>query len=259
MPVAKVKSQSILGGQTVIKLPLEGRDMRMEFLARIGAYFLGVKEFWAGIFEFIIKNSERITEYTLNHFSLVFTVLVLSLLLWISVGLLISKYDRYANSVMGISNILFCIPSISLFGLFVTIPQLGLGRRSAALALILYAMMPLVRNVYKGVKSVDPYVLDSGRGMGMSATQILFQIQIPLAWPVVFAGIRVTVVMITGIATVATFIGERNLGRLIHHGLTRSNSDMIITGALLVSVIALILDFIMGMIEKKITSPGLRR
>ncbi len=222
------------------------------------AYMEGIGEFWRGILTFIMENRQRIMEYTLNHFSLVLTVLALSLALWVSVGILISRNDKTANAVMGISNILFCIPSISLFGLFITIPYLGLGRRSAALALLLYAMMPLVRNVYKGIKSVDRYVLESGRGMGMSAAQILFHIQIPLAWPVVFAGIRVTVVLITGIATVATFIGERNLGRLIHHGLTRSNSQMIVAGALLVSLMALLLDFLMGLVEKKITSPGLR-
>lgn len=222
-------------------------------------YIRGILDFWRGIAGFFLENSARIAEYTLNHFSLVLTVMAISLVLWVSVGIFISRYERAANTVMGISSILFCIPSISLFGLFITLPQLGLGRRSAALALVLYAMMPLVRNVYRGVKSVDRYVLESGRGMGMSPAQILLQIQIPLAWPVVFAGIRVTVVMITGIATVATFIGERNLGRLIHHGLTRSNSQMIIAGALLVSAIALLLDFLMGLIEKKITSPGLRQ
>lgn len=211
------------------------------------------------VIRFIINNYSRILEYTVNHFSLVLTVLGFSLVLWITVGLLISKYDRYAGSVIGLANILFVIPSISLFGLFVTIPQLGLGRKSAVLALILYAMMPLVRNVYRGVKSVDQSVLEAGRGMGMSGTEILLQIQIPMAWPVVFAGIRVAVVMITGMATVATFIGERNLGRLIHHGITRGNEDMIIAGAVIVSIISLMLDFIMSQVEKKLTSPGLRQ
>ena len=94
--------------------------------------------------------------------------------------------------------------------------------------------------------------------MGLSQWQILWQIQVPMAWPVIFAGIRVTVVMITGIATVATFIGERNLGRLIHHGITRSQSDMILAGALIVSAVALFLDFFMGVLEKRLVSPGLR-
>ncbi len=119
----------------------------------------------SNVFYFIVNNNSRIMEYAGNHLSLVLIVLAFSLVLWISVGLIISKYDRYANSVIGLANILFVIPSISLFGLFVTIPQLGLGRKSAALALILYAMMPLVRNVYRGVKSVDRWVIDAGRGI----------------------------------------------------------------------------------------------
>ncbi len=212
----------------------------------------------AGVVKFILDNSGRIAEYAGNHFSLVLTVLAFSLVLWISVGLFISRHDRLAGGVIGLANVLFVIPSISLFGLFVTIPQLGLGRSSAALALILYAMMPLVRSVYRGVKSVDRWVIEAGRGMGMSEMQILFQIQIPMAWPVVFAGIRVAVVMITGMATVATFIGERNLGRLIHHGITRGNAEMIIAGAVVVALMALLLDYAMGLIERKVTSPGLR-
>lgn len=215
-------------------------------------------ELACSVFAFILQHKNRIMEYAFNHLSLVVTVVAFSLALWVAVGILISKYERYAGSVIGLANILFVIPSISLFGLFVTIPQLGLGRKSAALALILYAMMPLVRNVYRGIKSVDRWVVEAARGMGMSSLQILCQIQIPMSWPVVFAGIRVTVVMITGMATVATFIGERNLGRLIHHGITRGSAEMIIAGAVVVSIIALLLDFIMGLWERKLISPGLR-
>ncbi len=211
-----------------------------------------------GLFTFILDNFYRIMEYTWNHFTLVLTVMLLSLLLWFSVGVIISRYNRLAGPVLGLGNLLFCLPSISLFGLFMTIPLLGLGRRSAVLALLLYAMMPLVRNVYQGIKSVDPRVVEAGRGMGLSPWQLLWQIQVPMAWPVIFAGIRITVVLITGMATVATFIGERNLGRLIHHGITRSHSEMILAGALIVSVVALVLDQFMGRLEKKLVSPGLR-
>ncbi|MDW7739388.1 MAG: ABC transporter permease [Bacillota bacterium] len=215
-------------------------------------------ELITGVYNFFVSNSSRIVDYAGNHFALVLIVIVLSLAIWISVGLIISKYERFAGSVIGMANIIFVIPSISLFGLFVTIPQLGLGRRSAVLALVLYAMMPLVGSVFRGIKSVDLSVIEAGKGMGMTDNQIMFQIQVPIAWPVVFAGLRVAVVMITGMATIATFIGERNLGRLIHHGITRGNAEMIITGALVVSFIALALDFLFGWIEKKVTSPGLR-
>ena len=207
---------------------------------------------------FLHDNAGLVLEYTVNHISLVATTLILSLALWISIGLAISRNKRLDSVVVGIGNIIFCIPSISLFGLFMAVSGLGLGRRTALLVLVLYAMMPIVRSVSAAVRAVDAAVVEVGRGMGMTGWQILFRIQLPMAWPSVFAGIRVAVVLITGIATMATFIGEKNLGRLIHQGITRGNADMIIAGALVVSVIALLLDFAMGRIEKKIISPGLR-
>ena len=207
---------------------------------------------------FIQNNSSLVLEYTLNHVLLVLTVLVISLGLWIFTGLIISRYDRLAGAVISLSNIIFCIPSVSLFGLFMAVPGLGLGRRTAVLVLVIYAMMPLVRSVYLGVKSVDASVVEAGRGMGMTVSQVLFKIRIPMAWPMIFAGIRVSVVLITGIATMATFIGEKNLGRLIHQGITRGNADMIIAGAVIVSVMALVLDYLMGRVQKKVISPGLR-
>lgn len=207
---------------------------------------------------FAIGYTDRIMEYTYNHFSLLLTVAAISLVMWISVGIIINKYEKLSGPVIGLGNLLFCIPSISFYGIFVTIPALGLGRKSAVLALVIYSMMPLVRNVYRGLKSVDRSVLEAGEGMGMNKFQIMSKIQLPIAMPVIFAGIRVTIVMITGIATMATYIGERNLGRLLHHGIARSNAEMIITGAIIVSIIALLLDYIFGKIEQKLTSPGLR-
>lgn len=207
---------------------------------------------------FIQNNFSLVLEYTLNHVSLVLTVLVISLGLWILTGLVISRYDRVAGTVISLSNIIFCIPSVSLFGLFMAVPGLGLGRRTAVLVLVVYAMMPLVRSVYLGVKSVDASVVEAGKGMGMTLSQVLFKIRIPMAWPMIFAGIRVSVVLITGIATMATFIGEKNLGRLIHQGITRGDADMIIAGAVIVSLMALFLDYLMGKVQKKIVSPGLR-
>ncbi|WP_291320312.1 ABC transporter permease [Desulfonatronospira sp.] len=210
------------------------------------------------IINFILNNSSLILEYTLNHISLVLMVLLLSLGLWILTGLIISWHDKLAGTVISLSNILFCIPSISLFGLFMTMPGFGLGRNTAVVVLVIYAMMPLVRSVYLGVKSVDTSVVDAGKGMGMTSLQILLQIRIPMAWPMIFAGIRVSIVIITGIATMATFIGEKNLGRLIHQGITRGDADMIITGAIIVSIMALSLDYILGRVQKKVISPGLR-
>lgn len=207
---------------------------------------------------FVQKNTQLLMEYGHNHLTLVLWAVVISLLLWVPVGVLITRDEKWANRVLGIANTIFCVPSLSLFAVMVTIPFLGLGRRSALIALVLYAMMPLVRNVYQGVKSVDPSVIEAARGMGMNSWRILWEIRLPLATPVIFAGFRVTVVMTTGIAAVATYIGERNLGRLIAEGLTRFNIEMIVVGALLIAGIAIVLDTVLGGLEKKMVPRGLR-
>lgn len=208
--------------------------------------------------EYIIRNSSLVLEYTENHFSLVLAAIVISLLLWVPTGILITRNEKWARRVLSIANTIFCVPSLSLFAVMVTIPALGLGRRSALVALVLYAMMPLVRNVYQGVKVVDKSVIEAARGMGMNSWRILWEIQLPLATPVIFAGFRITVVMTTGIAAIATYIGERNLGRLIAEGLTRFNIEMIVSGALLIALIAIVLDTVLGIIEKQIVPRGLK-
>lgn len=210
-----------------------------------------------GFISFINNNGDLVLEYLLNHIILVFIVLAIALFLWILTGIVISRNHRTAGLVINLSNVIFCVPSISLFGLFMSLPFLGLGRSTAVTVLVLYAMMPLVRSVYLGVRSVDQAVVDAGLGMGMTPQQVLLKIRIPMAWPMIFAGIRVSVVLVTGIATMATFIGEKNLGRLIHQGITRGNPDMIIAGAIIVSLLALSLDFLMGRIQKMVISPGL--
>lgn len=210
------------------------------------------------LLNFIERNSRTVAEYSENHFTLVLWAVGLSLLIWVPVGLLLTKSDKWAARVLALANTIFCIPSLSMFAILVTIPMFGLGRKSALLALVLYAMMPLIRSVYDGVKNVDRNVIEAARGMGMSSKRILMEILVPLGMPVIFAGFRITVVMTTGIAAIATYIGERNLGRFIQDGLVRSNTPMMVTGAFIISVIAIGLDTILGMIEKRIVPKGLR-
>lgn len=208
--------------------------------------------------EFIKSYYPTILEYTGAHFSLVVWAVVISLILWVPTGVLITKNEKWAKWVLSVANTIFCIPSLSLFAIMITIPFLGLGRRSALVALVLYAMMPLVRNVYQGIKMVDKSVIEAARGMGMNSRRILWEIQLPLATPVIFAGFRVTVVMTTGMAAIATYIGERNLGRLISEGLTRFNIEMIVVGALLVSAIAIAADIVLGELEKRTVPKGIQ-
>jgi len=208
--------------------------------------------------KFIDENLPMILEYLNNTFVLVLWATLLSLLIWIPVGIIISKNQKWAAAVMGTANVIFCIPSLALFTILITVPALGISRKSALTALVLYSMMPLVRSVYQGIKGVNQAVIEAAKGMGMSSRRILFEIELPLASPVIFSGFRVTVVMITGISTIATYIGERNLGRLISHGLQRQNMEMIVLGALLISIIAVILDSLLELAGAKVVPKGLR-
>lgn len=210
------------------------------------------------LLKYMVDNASLILNYAGTHFSLIFSTVVISLLLWIPVGILISRNEKAAGIVLGIANTIFCIPSLALFAVFVTIPFLGLGRPSALFALVLYAMMPMVINVYQGIRVVDKNVIEAAKGMGMNSKQILKEIQLPLAAPVMFAGVRITVVIATGIAAIAAYIGERNLGRLITEGLTRNNVEMILSGAILVSLIAIFFDTVLGFIEKMLVPKGLK-
>ncbi len=153
---------------------------------------------------FIYSNWPMILAYTRTHFSLVLETVIISLILWLPVGVLISRNDKVAAQVLNLANTIFCIPSLALFSVFVTIPGLGLGRPSALTALVLYAMMPMVRNVYQGIKMVDKSVIEAAKGMGMNYWRILWEIQLPLATPVIFAGFRITVVMSSRCARRAT-------------------------------------------------------
>lgn len=206
---------------------------------------------------YFIKNSDKILKYTIDHIELISTAMLLALIIWISLGIIIRNQERLAGGLIGIASIIMSIPSISIYGILVTVPGFGLSRRSAVFALVLYAMLPIVRNVYIALNEVDKSIIEAARGMGMPERQILWKVQLPLAFPVIFAGIRVALVMMVGIATLAVYIGERNLGRLIQQGITRTHMDMVLTGAILVATLAIIVDAVMAIIQKKLISPGL--
>ncbi len=209
------------------------------------------------VINFFLTNGQEVIDYTVQHFILIGMAIFFATLIWTTVGIIISRYEAFADTILGVGSIIMCIPSIALYGLLLTMPMFGLGRLTALFALVLYSMLPIVRNVYVGLKSVDDSIIESARGVGMSRRKILFDVELPVALPTILAGIRVTLVLIINIATLATFIGEKNLGRLIHHGIARSNMDMIIAGAIMVSLIAILIDGGMELVKRKVVSPGL--
>ncbi len=200
--------------------------------------------------DYIINNISTINDYFINTCELVLISISISILLWVPLGVVGSKNDRIINKLLEVANIIFCIPSLALFTLMMTIPMLGIGRKSAVVALVMYSMMPLLKSVNAGITNVDPFVIESARGMGMSDFQILYHVELPLAKKVIFTGIRVTLVIMTGMSSISTYIGEKNLGRLISHGLSRQNMEMIVTGAVLISIISILLDIGMSYLEK---------
>lgn len=209
------------------------------------------------VINYFVSNWAKILDYTLSHLYLISISITLSLILWISVGVIIRNRDKTAKTLLGFGSLIMSVPSVSLYGILMTIPAFGLNTRSAVFALVLYSMIPIVRNVYTSLNEVDPAVLESARGMGMTEKQILWKIQLPMAMPVIIAGIRVALVMMVGIATLAVFIGERNLGQLIYQGIVRTETDMIISGALVVSAVSIIVDRIIEFLKIILVSPGL--
>jgi len=164
--------------------------------------------------------------------------------------------ENAADVVLYTASILLTIPSIALFGMF--IPIFGIGFFNAAAALVLYAQLPILRNTYTGIKEVSPAVTESARGMGMTEWQILYRIKMPLAMPIIMAGIRISMVMIVGIAAIATLIGVEVLGRFIFDGMQRISDRMVFAGAVAVSIFAIGVDILLGWGETVLTPAGLR-
>ena len=203
------------------------------------------------LFQFFIRQQDFVIECTKNTFSLVLLSLAVSLLVWIPVGIMISRSKTAASIVLNIANIIFCIPSLALFSIMVTIPFLGIGRKSALIALVLYSMMPMLRSIYSGLLSVDRNVIEAAKGMGMNKNKIFLEVKLPLAASSIFSGIRVSIIMLIGLSTISTYIGEKNIGRIISSGLARQDIEMILAGTLLISIVSLTADLILEFIEKR--------
>jgi osmoprotectant transport system permease protein len=164
--------------------------------------------------------------------------------------------ERAAQLVLYTAGIMLTFPSIGLFGLF--IPLFGIGFMNATVALILYAQLPILRNTYTGIKEVPPAIIEAGRGMGMTEFQILYKVKLPMTVPVIMAGVRVSMVMIVGIAAIAKLIGVLCLGKYIFDGIGTASDPMVITGAVGVSIFALLVDGLLGWAQGKLTPAGLR-
>ncbi|WP_373527580.1 ABC transporter permease [Nostoc sp.] len=199
---------------------------------------------------FLVKYAPEILQHTLEHLFLVSIAIGIAIFVGIPLGILITRKTYLRQPILGIANILQTIPSLALFGLL--IPIAGIGVVPAIIALTLYSFLPIIRNTYTGITNVDPAIREAGRGMGMTDTQLLLQVEIPLALGVILAGVRVATVIAIGIATIAAAIGAGGLGVFIFRGISVVNDQLILAGAFPAAVIALLADLIIGWIENKL-------
>lgn len=203
--------------------------------------------------EFVRQNYGQILELTGEHLWLVGLSTLFATLIGIPLGIMVAHWPRLNKPILASANIIQTIPSLALFGFLLPVPWLGSRvDRLAILALTLYALLPIIRNTYAGIRGVDPAVIEAGRGMGLTESQLLFQVELPLAVSVILSGVRTAVVISVGLATIAAAIGAGGLGEFIFRGLAMVDNRVILAGAVPAAVLALLADFGVGWLEKRL-------
>lgn len=200
------------------------------------------------LWDFMRQQSDKLTTQTLQHIGLTFISLFIAVLIGLPLGILITRKKPLSGPVLGVAGILQTIPSIALLGFM--IPVLGIGAKPAIVALLLYALLPIIRNMYTGITGVDPAVKEAAMAMGMSKWQVLFKAELPLAMPVIFAGIRTATVITVGVATLASYIAAGGLGEFIFGGISLNNTNMILAGAIPAALLAILFDFLLSRLQR---------
>ena len=205
------------------------------------------------VFQFIFQNRTEVFRLTVEHLWMVGISTLLAVIVGIPLGILITRRPALNKPVLGSANVIQTVPSLALFGFLLPVPWIGArADRLAILALTLYALLPLIRNTYAGIKGVDSSVIEAGRGMGMTDGQLLLQVELPLALNVILSGVRVAIVISVGLATIAAAIGAGGLGELIFRGLAMVNNQLILAGAIPAALLALLADFSLGLLERRL-------
>jgi osmoprotectant transport system permease protein len=206
--------------------------------------------FW----HFVAQNKLEIADLTLEHLWMVLLSTLFAVAIGIPLGILITRRPALHKPVIATANIIQTIPSLALFGFLLPAPWIGdRAGRLAILALTLYSLLPLIRNTYAGIMGVDRAVVEAARGMGLTDSQLLFKVELPLAASVILAGVRVAVVISVGLATIAAAIGAGGLGELIFRGLAMVNNSVILAGAIPAAIMALTADTLLGWLEKRLS------
>jgi osmoprotectant transport system permease protein len=208
------------------------------------------------IWRFFLEHRTEIGEATLAHLTLVVIAMFFATSIGVPLGMLIVQRPLLRKLSLGITSVLQTIPSLALFGFLIPIPFIGgIGRRTAVVALVLYALLPIVRNTYVGLSGVDRNVLEAAEAMGMTNSQILWRVRLPLARAIILAGIRTATIITIGVATIAAAIGAGGLGTFIFRGVAMVSDAVILAGAIPAALLAILADIILGRIERQFRVP----
>ncbi|GAB1613481.1 ABC transporter permease [Mammaliicoccus lentus] len=206
--------------------------------------------------EFLQVNGQELFQKTIEHFYISFVALLLAMVVSIPLGIVLTRTKKLAKIVLSIASVLQTVPSLAV--LAIMIPFLGVGKLPAIIALFIYILLPILNNTYIGINNVDKNVKGAGISMGMTKFQEMYMVELPLAISVIMSGIRLSSVYAISWATLASFIGAGGLGDFIFNGLNLYQPDLIIGGAIAVTAIALIMDFVLSKVEEWVTPKGLK-
>lgn len=207
----------------------------------------------SGYWGFFAEHRAEILGATLDHIVLVVIAMALAILIGVPLGMFIVQRWVLRGMALGLANIFQTVPSLALFGFLIPIPFIGgIGKRTAIVALVLYALLPILRNTYVGLTGIDPAILEAAEAIGMTRAQILFRVRLPLALGVILAGIRTATIITIGVATIAAAIGAGGLGTFIFRGVALVSDSLILAGAIPAALLALLADFLLGLVERRL-------
>jgi osmoprotectant transport system permease protein len=205
------------------------------------------------LWTFFIGHRAEILGATLDHLQLVLIAILIAVAIGVPLGMFIVYYKVFRTPALGIAGIFQTIPSLALFGFLIPLPFIGgIGKRTAIVALVLYALLPILRNTYVGLTGIDPAILESAEAMGMTQKQILFRVRFPLALSVILAGIRTATIITIGVATIAAAIGAGGLGTFIFRGVALVNDALLLAGAIPAALLAILADALLGLLERRL-------